>query len=247
MALGQHPQERTREELFEIFGFNHDHYFMDKLSSTIRALRDFEIEISPNLQDEAPDGIYLLKVKGQKSSGSTSSSVIERIARHESASQEFKSTYWCDLDRRKHDSNATIDQLRSEAVKQTALKTIAGFLTSGGGTLFIGVADDRSIVGLEPDLEILTRGAQNVDHLINNIKTDIDSRFRDGSTVNDYVTISVIDLEGAQLLQLDITSRQTLSFLATPNGNHELFRRQDNRTTSVKIYEVEEFQRWRNT
>ena len=131
-------------------------------------------------------------------------------------------------------------------MKHSALKSIAGFLTSGGGTLFIGVDDEGSIVGLEPDLAILTKGSQNVDRLVNIIKSDIEHRFRDGSTVNDYVAINVIEEDDTQLLQLDIASRQALSFLAPKNGDYELFRRQGNRTTRVKIFELEEFQQSRN-
>ena len=82
MALGQSPQERTREELFEIFGFNHKDYFMEKLASTVRALQEYEIEVSPNLQDKTPAGIYLLK--RLQPSGLPGSSILERLARHES-------------------------------------------------------------------------------------------------------------------------------------------------------------------
>jgi schlafen family protein len=39
----------------------------------------------------------------------------------------------------------------SQGVTHAALKTIAAFLNTEGGDLLIGVADDRSIVGIEPD------------------------------------------------------------------------------------------------
>src|SRR6266571_3740367 len=37
------------------------------------------------------------------------------------------------------------------AVTHSVLKTIAAFLNTEGGDLLIGVADNRSIVGIEPD------------------------------------------------------------------------------------------------
>ena len=131
-------------------------------------------------------------------------------------------------------------------MKHSALKSLAGFLTTGGGTLFIGVDDAGAVVGLRPDLEVLSPDRRNTDQLINNIRTDVAHRFRDGDNVNDYVAIAAVNVAGSSLLQLDVASRHRLSFLATPSGDHELFRRQGNRTTTVKVYDVEEFQAWRS-
>ena len=138
------------------------------------------------------------------------------------------------------------EQLRSESVKHSALKSVAGFLTTGGGTIFIGVGDAGEVLGLRPDLEILAQGRQNVDQLINNIRTDVAQRFRDRDTINDYLTITPVAIQDAQVLQLEVASRRTLSFMSSPGDDYQLFRRQGNRTTTVKVYEVQEFQAWRN-
>ena len=150
------------------------------------------------------------------------------------------------FDRSSHQPRATKKELRSDAVKHSALKSIAGFLTTGGGTLYIGVRDAGEVLGLRPDLELLQGRRRNVDQLINNIKTDVADSFRDGNTVNDYVSIEAVDVGDAQVLQLEVASRRKLSFLASGERNHQLFRRQGNRTNVVEIYELEEFQAWRN-
>ena len=85
-----------------------------------------------------------------------------------------------------------------------------------------------------------------MDQLINNIKTDIATKFRDGNTVNDYVSIELLDVEEAQILQLVVTSRRKLSFLESPERGYLLFRRQGNRTGTVEIYELEDFLAWRS-
>jgi len=66
----------------------------------------------------------------------------ELIKRGESKTLEFKSTLRWNLRDDKQD-----DKLVTHAV----LKTIAAFLNTEGGDLLIGVADDGTIVGLEPD------------------------------------------------------------------------------------------------
>jgi hypothetical protein len=66
----------------------------------------------------------------------------ELIKRGESKTLEFKSTLRWNLKENRQD-----DKVMTHAV----LKTIAAFLNTEGGDLLIGVADDGSIVGIEPD------------------------------------------------------------------------------------------------
>jgi hypothetical protein len=64
------------------------------------------------------------------------------IERGESKTLEFKSTLrW----------NLREDRQDDRAVTHAVLKTIAAFLNTDGGDLLIGVADDRSVVGIERD------------------------------------------------------------------------------------------------
>jgi Schlafen, AlbA_2 len=70
-----------------------------------------------------------------------------QIARGESASLEFKSTFRWDL--RENRINRSLEP--------AVMKTLAGYMNSQGGTLLIGVADDGSIVGLEKDYSALKK------------------------------------------------------------------------------------------
>jgi len=66
----------------------------------------------------------------------------ELIKRGESKTLEFKSTLRWSLKEARQDD---------KALTHAVLKTIAAFLNTEGGDLLIGVADDGSIVGIEPD------------------------------------------------------------------------------------------------
>ena len=244
MALGSRPQERTLDELFDALGLDQEDYLLTRLADAERTLRDCGVEITPRLQDEPPDGTFLLRQKNARVS--SPADLHDRLSQLESASQEFKATYWYDLRRSSYQPEATIQELRSDDVKHSALKSVAGFLTTGGGTLYIGVEDTGQALGLGPDLSLLQDGRRNVDQLINNIKTDIANRFRDGNTVNDYVSIDAVDCEDVQILQVEVASRRKLSFLTLSERCYQLFRRQGNRTSTVEIYELEEFQTWRS-
>lgn len=243
IALGNTPQETTLDELFELLGLDKEQYFLARLVRADAILANLGIDAQPRLQDAPLEGPVLLQTENVGSL--TEANLAECLAVGETATQEFKSTYWCDLKRRLHQPDAAVNQLRSDGVKHAALKSLAGLLTTGGGTLFIGVSDDGKILGLQPDLEILGESRRNVDQLINNIKTDIAQRFRDGNTVNDYVRVDAVAAGSEHVLRLKVASRRTLSFLASDGQDHRLYRRQDNRTTPVEIYELEEFQAWR--
>lgn len=66
----------------------------------------------------------------------------ERLVReHESKTLEFKSTLRWDLDR----------EQKNPAITHATLKTIAAFLNTEGGDLLLGVRDDGSVLGIEPD------------------------------------------------------------------------------------------------
>ena len=73
--------------------------------------------------------------------------IRQQIARGESASLEFKSTFRWDL--RENRVN--------RALESVVMKTLSGYMNASGGTLLIGVADDGSIIGLEKDYSALKK------------------------------------------------------------------------------------------
>jgi predicted HTH transcriptional regulator len=65
----------------------------------------------------------------------------ELLTQHEPKTLEFKATLRWNLKEGRQDP----------AVTHAVLKTIAAFLNTEGGDLLIGVADDRSVLGIEAD------------------------------------------------------------------------------------------------
>ena len=79
--------------------------------------------------------------------------IIDLITQGESNQLEFKSTARWDLRENK----------KSKVMEAVILKTVAAFLNSDGGTLLIGVADDGTVLGLQPGYPTLKQGKQNRD------------------------------------------------------------------------------------
>lgn len=69
-------------------------------------------------------------------------SIDEILKAGENDKLEYKSTFQWDIKNNK----------KSDDVRKSALKTIAAFLNTKGGTLVIGIADDKTITGLDYDL-----------------------------------------------------------------------------------------------
>jgi hypothetical protein len=69
------------------------------------------------------------------------------IARGESATLEFKSSFRWDLRENKV----------NRALEGVILKTLAGYMNGNGGTLLIGVADDGTVAGLDHDYKTLKK------------------------------------------------------------------------------------------
>ena len=89
----------------------------------------------------------------------------ELIKRGQSKTLEFKSTLRWNLKQDRQDDGA---------VTHAVLKTIAAFLSTEGGDLLIGVADDRSIVGIERDG--LETDDQFMRHLVQVVRNGLGDR-----------------------------------------------------------------------
>lgn len=92
-------------------------------SSAFRSYRDLARVCTDYLSCFAPSGVALI------------------VALGESTTVEFKSSLRWDVRQQK----------KNDAITHAALKTIAAFLNTRGGTLLLGVGDDGSAVGIEVD------------------------------------------------------------------------------------------------
>lgn len=84
--------------------------------------------------------VYMLKQEMQRS-------ILPIISQGENDFVEFKSSFRYDYKQEKV----------NRALENVIMKTLAGFMNSDGGTLLIGVDDDKNIIGLKQDYETLKR------------------------------------------------------------------------------------------
>jgi len=166
----------------------------------------------------------------------------EELANRESEALELKSSLYFDY--KKAAAGAPKSVLKSDEVLHSSLKTIAAFLTSAGGTLFIGIDDKGKVLGLHEDYRCMTDDGekQNADGWELNLRGVIEGRFKDGISINDYVQCTILDYQNLPVARIKVSQRRKLSFLKQKGSDtYVLYRRQGNQTIAVSIDQVEEF------
>ncbi|MER9238780.1 type ISP restriction/modification enzyme [Mesorhizobium sp. M0633] len=156
--------------------------------------------------------------------------VEEIIQADESRELEFKSTFQWDVRERKQNKD----------LQKSVLKTLVAFMNSGGGTLVIGVTDDKEIHGLDDDLSI-TKGSLDVfeQTLLNVFSSAI------GVAYAQHIVMRFADAPGGKkVCVVDVKASQEPAFLEF-QGKHEFFIRRGNASVSLNPSEQHTYTRQR--
>lgn len=130
-------------------------------------------------------------------------SLAARISRGEGMQTEFKATFRYNLHSGQNDSK----------MEHAVLKTIAAFLNSQGGTLFVGVNDDGEVVGLKND------NFDNEDKTLLHLDNLLKSRL--GGSVFACIKPSFSEINGEKFLAVECSASDKPVFLK--NGANEEF------------------------
>ena len=232
--------ESSLAELFDVFDLSKSESTLSKVSIVAVEIERLRLKLIPGVSQGELDSNRRIAFADEGSV--TSDTVKSELADRESDGLELKSSLFYDHKKAQLQPPVPRAALKSEEVLHSSLKTIAAFLTSGGGKLYIGIDDQSNVVGIEPDFACMTDKPerQNADGWELMLRNNIQGRFKDGDTVNDYVTCSIVELDHHPVARLSVSPRKTLSFLKHKDGFF-LYRRQGNQTVHVGIDQVEEF------
>jgi schlafen family protein len=167
--------------------------------------------------------ILLIFFRWQKEYMSLEPSVQELMSQPEHENLEFKSTLRWDLKAGKV----------NRALEKAAMKTVAAFLNSRGGTLVLGVDDARTVVGLHHDIATLQRQDEDgfETHFSNVFRAMIGPEFRQ------FVRMTRDTAGGKACYVVSVVPSAKPVYLRDEN-TEEFFIRTGNGTTSLKLSEV---------
>lgn len=229
--------EVTISELFEAMELDEKILILDKLEIIKEHLYAYSLELIPSIMSGDFNSVRILKHSDYLISEER---ILEELEQGECFGIEFKSSLLYDHKKAQAVPTTALNELRSEGVLYASLKSIAAFLTSGGGNLYIGVNDEGKPIGIDQDCEILGIKGEPLDMWESELRNNIKGKFKEGSTINDYVNVYFKVIDGIRFAIISIMSRRKLSFLKK-DGRYRLYRRQGNRTEEVPIEDIEEF------
>jgi hypothetical protein len=107
-------------------------------------------------------------------------------------------------------------------IEHSCMKTIAGFMNTKSGSLLIGVADDKEVIGLDKDLNSFT----SKDDLMDKFQTHLDNVIGKylGNSAFSLIKVSFPELEGKLICRLDVSFRKSRPiYLKNKEKNTEEF------------------------
>jgi hypothetical protein len=110
-------------------------------------------------------------------------------------------------------------------IEHAALKTIAAFLNTWGGILFIGVDDKQNIIGLEND------NFENDDKSLLHVTQMVNDRL--GSHFMQFINCAVETVDSRKIMRVDISPANRPAFL-TSNNEEYFYVRAGPSTTDLK-------------
>ncbi len=156
----------------------------------------------------------------------------ELIAEDESFAVEFKSTARWNLQENRKDKR----------MEDAVVKTIAGFLNTDGGTLFIGVDDARTPIGLEHDTAVVRPA--NADGFVNWLTTHLVSALRNTPVMRTRTRIEQV--AGRQICRVDVARSSAPVTARMSDKNGVFWVRMNNSTRALPEIEIEDYvrERW---
>lgn len=151
----------------------------------------------------------------------------------ESGNVEFKSTLRYCLHQKKEEKK----------LEHACMKTIAAFLNSNGGTLLIGVGDDKSIQGLDLDFQTFKKKTDLKDEFQKHLDNLIQQYL--GNTIYTFLEINFHDLSGKTICEIQVKPnaiRHTILRNMSLSGNpQEFFIRRTGSTVQLPLTDTFEY------
>ena len=152
--------------------------------------------------------------------------VFEIIKQGENSYCEFKETLRFCLNQQK----------KMDYIEESVLKTIAAFLNSLGGDLFIGVSDDYKIKGLEKDYLTFKEKDQNRDGFLKHLDNLIGKTFT--NSIYPLLKIKIYEKDGLDFCRVNVKPKTGNGTFVTFKGEQHFFIRRSGGTQSLQKKEI---------
>lgn len=233
----------TEISLSDVLQMSGEERVLPGIQKITRDLSNWGLVMDPNPVDdgdlETPRYIRL------RSNEEVKPKILERlegIIQHEHTLLEMKSSLVFHHNRARKDPNASKHELKSDEVLHSALKSIPALMNANGGELIIGIDDDKNVVGIEYDFEVIRTGS-GVDQWEGFLRDKVKTVFRDGMSICSALSIKYERYEKGTVAIISCPKRRHNLTLMKHylSGKYELYVRQGQRTAEYGMADIEEF------
>ncbi len=160
-----------------------------------------------------------------------SNDIFELLNLNEGQHLEFKSSLRYDYNTRQV----------NQRLEHVVLKTVCAFLNAEGGTLLIGLSDEKTVVGIESDYMVIRN--QNRDGFENHLLSLVSNCI--GNHYLPYFSVVFHNVLGKDLCQVNVLQSPKPAYLNS-NGKQEFYVRTGNNSRPFSISEASDYirERW---
>ena len=154
------------------------------------------------------------------------------IENGESSNVEFKSTLRYCLHQKKPDKK----------IEHSSMKTIAAFINTSGGTLLIGVEDNKNILGLENDFSTLKKSSDKIDEFQKHLDNLIENYF--GNQAFSFLNVHFHQIDGVVICEIQVkpnTKKNIILKNIAYGGKEEFYIRRSASTKALSPTEMIEY------
>jgi hypothetical protein len=229
------PVETTLRQTLAELGWSGEGQILARLCDLEALLQSLELECVPGIGELGLDDVRVFRKKAR---ALTIDAVQNDLLEGESEEIEFKSSLFLDTKKREYNPELRLEECRSESVLFASIKTIAAFMNSEGGKLYVGVRDDGVAVGLQDDIACYPGSKGDFDSFDLFLRASIGKYFLEGDAINAYVKAERVELDSGIIARIAVAARARLTFVKGRSGA-ELFLRSGNRSVPVPYERIE--------
>jgi type I restriction enzyme R subunit len=134
------------------------------------------------------------------------------------------------------------EEAKDKRVEDAVVKTVAGFLNTDGGTLFIGVDDARTLIGLAHDTPLVK--PPNVDGLVNWLTTHLIAALTHSAVMRTRTRVERLD--DVEICRVDVARSSRPVTARMSDKSEQFWVRMNNSTRMLPEIEIEDYcrDRW---
>lgn len=230
------PVEVTLRALLESYEHPIGVDYLGGTMNVLAVLSAFGLVSEPPLGSAELDAPIVIRPAGQSSIKELAEAAISA---GEGSRVEFKSTLLLSVHHWEQNPKPLLSACRSEKVIKSALKTVAAFLNTSGGTLLIGISDNGTCYGLQEDMELADPNKADFDGWELELRKLIERHFPSKS-INSYISVDKFQMGCKTAARIEVGSKRELSFFRT-EGTEQLYIRSGNRSIPVHYSDIEHY------